>query len=91
MGAWWQTSWFFLASGHYTFAVNVRSDSYLGVDVQEDIKLDVKEAREAVTEHPQWEFEDEDEDGENKGEDSSDEFASDEDFDEDEDWVRHVP
>ncbi len=74
-----------LFSGLYTFAVNIRSDSYLGVDVQEDIKLDVKEARQAVTEHPQWEFEDEDEDGENKGDDSSDEFASDEDFDEDED------
>jgi translocation protein SEC63 len=43
--------------GHYSFFVVVRSDSYLGLDLQEDIKLDVQEAREAPTEHPQWEFE----------------------------------
>ena len=43
--------------GHYGFTVVVRSDSYLGLDLLEDIKLDVKEAREAPTEHPQWEFE----------------------------------
>ena len=33
----------------------------------QDIKLDVHEAMIAPTEHPQWEFEDEDEDGESKG------------------------
>ena len=33
----------------------------------QDIKLDVHEAMVAPTEHPQWEFEDEDEDGESKG------------------------
>ncbi len=43
--------------GHYGFTVVVRSDSYVGLDLQEDIKLDVQEAREAPTEHPQWEFE----------------------------------
>ena len=34
----------------------VRSDSYLGVDLQEDIKLDVQKAWEAPKEHKQWEF-----------------------------------
>ena len=49
----------------------------MGVDVQEDIKLEVAEAREAPTEHPQWEFED-DEDEESKDEEESDdEFATD--------------
>ena len=62
--------------------MNVRSDSYLGMDFQEDIKLDVKEAREAVTAHPQWEFEDDDEDEGSKDEDSDDEFATDDEFDE---------
>ena len=39
--------------GHYLFTVTVRSDSYLGLDVLKDIKLEVCEAKEAVTEHPQ--------------------------------------
>jgi len=69
--------------GHYTFTVNVKSDSYLGVDVSQDIKLDVHEAREAPSEHPQWEFEDEDEDENSKGEESDDEFATDDDFEDD--------
>ena len=73
--------YFFL--GHYTFTVNVKSDSYLGVDVSQDIKLDVHEAREAPSEHPQWEFEDEDEDENSKGEESDDEFATDDDFEDD--------
>ena len=28
-----------------------------GVDLMDDIRLDVQEAREAPTAHPQWEFE----------------------------------
>ena len=62
--------------GHYSFAVCLRSDSYLGLDFQQDIKLDVQEAREAITEHPQWEFEDDDEEDEDGdgGDDSDDEF-----------------
>lgn len=71
--------------GHYSFTVNVRSDSYLGLDVSQDIKLDVHEAREAPSEHPQWEFEDEDEDENSKAEESDDEFATDDDFDDEED------
>ena len=45
--------WSSCISGHYSFTVTVRSDSYLGLDVHEDIKLEVCEAKEAVTEHPQ--------------------------------------
>ncbi len=70
-------------SGHYSYTVCVRSDSYLGMDFMEDIKLDVQEAREAPTEHPQWEFEDDDEEQSDKAEDSDDQYASDEEFDED--------
>merc|ERR1719510_2921454 len=62
--------------GHYSFTVSVRSDSYLGVDVAQDIKLDVHEARVAPSEHPQWEFEDEDDDENSKGDESDDEFAT---------------
>ena len=42
--------------GIYNFTVCVRSDSYLGVDLLEDIKLDVQKAWEAPKEHKQWEF-----------------------------------
>lgn len=42
--------------GNYNFTVCVRSDSYLGTDLMEDIKLDVQKAWEAPTEHKQWEF-----------------------------------
>ena len=59
----------------------VRSDSYLGMDYMEDIKLDVQEAREAVTEHPQWDFEIDDDEEASKDEDSADEFATDDEFD----------
>ena len=72
-------------AGHYNFTVCVRSDSYLGADMLEDIKLDVQEAREAPTEHPQWEFEDDDDEEGSKDEDSDDEFATDDEFDDDDD------
>merc|ERR1719278_1821375 len=71
--------------GHYSFTVAVKSDSYLGVDVTQDIKLDVHEAKEVPNEHPQWEFEDEDADENSKAEESDDEFATDDDFDDDDD------
>jgi len=71
--------------GHYNFTVCVRSDSYLGTDLLEDIKLDVQEARVAPTEHPQWEFEDEDEDEEGKDASEESEFATDDDYEEDSD------
>ena len=78
-------NFFCLSQGHYSFTVCVRSDSYLGMDLQEDIKLEVCEAKEAPTEHPQWEFEDDEEESESKDEESDEEFATDDDYDEDED------
>ena len=74
-----------MRTGHYNFTVCVRSDSYLGADMLEDIKLDVHEAREAPTEHPQWEFEDDDDEEGSRDEDSDDEFATDDEFDDDDD------
>ena len=56
------------------------------MDVQEDIKLEVCEAKEAPTEHPQWEFEDDEEESDSKDEESEDGFATDDDYDEDDDW-----
>jgi len=69
--------------GHYGFTVVIRSDSYLGLDLLEDIKLDVKEAREAPTEHPQWEFEDEEEEEDEKEDEQESEFATDDDYEDD--------
>ncbi|KDR11817.1 translocation protein SEC63 homolog [Zootermopsis nevadensis] len=68
--------------GVYTFTVCVRSDSYLGFDQTHDIKLDVKEAAEVPTEHPQWDMlDDEEEEPEGDGSDLS-EFTTDEDVEE---------
>lgn len=61
----------------------VRSDSYLGLDVLHDIKLEVSEAREAPTDHPQWEFEDDADNRESDEDDSDGEFATDDDFEDD--------
>merc|ERR1712098_287729 len=71
--------------GHYNFTVCIRSDSYFGVDLLEDIKLDVQEAREAPTEHPQWEWEDEDEDEEGKEASEESEYATDDDYEDESD------
>ncbi|XP_022178428.1 translocation protein SEC63 homolog [Myzus persicae] len=66
--------------GVYVFAVCLRSDSYFGFDQMHDIKLDVKEAPEPLTEHPQWDISDEEDDTkeEDKQSDIS-EFTTDED------------
>ncbi|XP_071549414.1 translocation protein SEC63 homolog isoform X2 [Panulirus ornatus] len=76
--------------GIYTYQVCLRSDSYLGLDLSDDIKLDVKEAREIPTEHPQWQecSSDEEEDDDNDmikddGEDS--EYTTDEEVTDDSD------
>ena len=45
--------------------------------MQEDIKLEVAEAREAPEQHPQWEFEDDEDEEDSKEEESDDEFATD--------------
>jgi len=71
--------------GHYGFTVVIRSDSYIGLDLLDDIKLDVKEAREAPTEHPQWEFEDEEEEDDEKEASAESEFATDDDYEDDSD------
>lgn len=53
-------------------------DSYVGMDQQLDLKLDVKEAPAIPTEHPQWNIsESESEHHEQKGNDS--EFTTDSD------------
>jgi len=57
----------------------------MGVDITQDIKLDVHEARVIPSEHPQWEFEDEDEEDDDKADESDDEFATDDDFEDDDD------
>lgn len=67
--------------GLYTFTVWLRSDSYLGFDQNHDIKLDVKEAPEVPTEHPQWDMSEEEEEVEGEGSDPS-EFTTDEDVEE---------
>merc|ERR1711973_78758 len=72
--------------GVYNFTVCVRSDSYLGVDLQEDIKLDVQKAWEAPKEHKQWEFTDDEEDEDNKKDESDEsEYAEDSEFEDDSD------
>ncbi|PNF30988.1 Translocation protein SEC63-like protein [Cryptotermes secundus] len=71
--------------GVYTFTVCLRSDSYLGFDQTHDIKLDVKEAPEVPTAHPQWDMlDDEEEEPEADGSDVS-EFTTDEDVEDEQD------
>lgn len=38
------------------------TDSYIGMDQQQDMKLDVKEAAAVPSEHPQWDLSDSDTD-----------------------------
>lgn len=62
--------------GVFTFTVCLRSDSYMGMDQQLDLKLDVKEAPAVPTEHPQWDIsESEEEHQEEKNNES--EFTTD--------------
>ncbi|EFN80552.1 translocation protein SEC63 homolog [Harpegnathos saltator] len=66
--------------GLYTFTVCLRSDSYLGFDQARDIKLDVKEAPEIPTEHPQWDISDEETAEDVDAADEHSEFTTDEDI-----------
>ncbi|XP_012272858.1 translocation protein SEC63 homolog [Orussus abietinus] len=66
--------------GFYTFTVCLRSDSYLGFDQAQDIKLDVKEAPEIPTEHPQWDISDEEVAEDVDAADEHSEFTTDEDI-----------
>lgn len=67
--------------GVYTFTVCLRSDSYLGFDQAQDIKLDVKEAPKVPTEHPQWDISDEETAEDVDAADEHSEFTTDEDID----------
>ncbi|GBP91191.1 Translocation protein SEC63 homolog [Eumeta japonica] len=67
--------------GVYTFTCCLRSDSYLGMDQQHDMKLDVKEAAAIPTEHPQWELSDTDTDNNDQGGNES-EFTTDDEVEE---------
>ncbi|CAF0834902.1 unnamed protein product, partial [Rotaria sordida] len=67
--------------GHYLYSVILRSDSYLDVDVMEDLSLDVQAAKEVVDNHPQWDFSENDERINNKVEDN--EFTTESDSDKD--------
>lgn len=42
--------------GVYAFTVCLRSDSYLGLDQQQELKLDVQKAPAITTDHPQWDI-----------------------------------
>lgn len=53
--------------GLYTLACCLRSDSYIGMDQQQDMKLDVKEAAAVPAEHPQWDLSDSDTDNNDQG------------------------
>ncbi|XP_046410511.1 translocation protein SEC63 homolog [Neodiprion pinetum] len=66
--------------GLYTFTVCLRSDSYIGFDQAQDIKLDVKEAPEIPTEHPQWDISDEETAEDVDAGDEHSEFTTDEDI-----------
>lgn len=45
-------------AGVYTFTVCLRSDCYLGMDQQQELKLDVQKAPAPTIEHPQWDISD---------------------------------
>lgn len=67
--------------GIYTLTCCLRSDSYLGMDQQQDIKLDVQEAAAVPTDHPQWDISDSDSDRQDQdGNDS--EFTTDDEIEE---------
>lgn len=68
--------------GLYTLACCLRSDSYIGMDQQQDMKLDVKEAAAVPAEHPQWDLSDSDTDNNDQGGNES-EFTTDDEVEED--------
>lgn len=62
------------------------SDSYLGMDQQLELKLDVKEASAVPTEHPQWDISESESEKEDPHGNES-EYTTD--SDEDDDWIRY--
>ncbi|XP_041976293.1 translocation protein SEC63 homolog [Aricia agestis] len=69
--------------GVYTLACCLRSDSYIGMDQQQDMKLDVKEAAAVPAEHPQWDLSDTDSENDDQGGNES-EFTTDDELVEEE-------
>ncbi|XP_044728876.1 translocation protein SEC63 homolog isoform X2 [Chrysoperla carnea] len=75
--------------GVYTFTVCLRSDSYIGLDQQQELRLDIKEAPAIPTEHPQWDISESEDEGNgataNGGADDDElsEFATDDEIEED--------
>ncbi|XP_039748998.1 translocation protein SEC63 homolog [Pararge aegeria] len=67
--------------GLYTFACCLRSDSYIGMDQQQDMKMDVKEAAAVPAEHPQWDLSDSDSENNEEGGNES-EFTTDDEVEE---------
>ncbi|XP_023951049.1 translocation protein SEC63 homolog [Bicyclus anynana] len=67
--------------GLYTFACCLRSDSYIGMDQQQDMKMDVKEAAAVPAEHPQWDLSDSDTENNEEGGNES-EFTTDDEVEE---------
>lgn len=63
--------------GVYHYTVILRSDSYYGdFDQQQNIKLDVKEAK-IIKDHPQWDISDDEENKANDGDETEDDEDSD--------------
>jgi len=70
--------------GRYTYSVWLRSDSYFDCDQKFELKLDVKEAKPVVEDHPQWDIPEDEEEGtaavsEDEGISSEDQESDDED------------
>lgn len=64
--------------GIYTYAVCLKSDSYVGFDQQKTVRLDVKEAK-PIESHPQWEQLEDETQGDEENSDVSDFTTDDED------------
>lgn len=64
--------------GIYTYAVCLKSDSYIGFDQQKSVRLDVKEAQQ-IESHPQWDQLEEETQGDEENSDVSDFTTDDED------------
>ncbi|XP_045446231.1 translocation protein SEC63 homolog [Melitaea cinxia] len=67
--------------GLYTFACCLRSDSYIKMEQEQDIKLDVKGAAAVPAEHPQWDISDSDSENNDEGANES-EFTTDDEVEE---------
>jgi len=72
--------------GVYQYTMCLKSDSYLDMDLTQNLKFDVKEAK-VIESHPQWEISDDEEDkaleGDNDGSSLDDDDDSEFEYDED--------